>query len=808
MTVNADMVQPWAAGINQATPIGKPFRVAETARAFIENRDAWGPEATGRVKSIAGIAPNSQAELFDPGLVSALEKCFQSRLTQLLEQSFKEIAAVYMEVHGRAPKVAPLFAFLFRFVTAKIFMDRADANGWDKLQDPLEILKAAERQTGLLDRPESDFRRKRILDAAWASVSRSLHFQNLSVPDLAFVAETTFLTDQTRDELGVHSTPAGLAEYIVNQLPWELIPLAERTVLEPFCGHGIFLAKTIERLGQDLDPALGPKKRHDYFRQRLVGVEMDPLSLEICRLVLTLTDYPNNNSWQLHQNDVFRWPEWELRLQASTALLANPPYEAFTKAYRKSVGAAKTKPPAELLHRLLRSPPQLLGLVLPQSFLSDPIYREANRQIAERYESVSLVELPRIFQYANNETIALIASGLRTTGKSIHINYAEVRRDKVQQFFGDWHVSEPRSAEVGVPPAQSGPGFSLRLPPKRSVFFDLRTDLVLGDLAEVRQGVHWVGRSDGKQMSAPRTDVAFDKERKGFHLGAEKMSGNLYQFQLSNFRYLSLRDEDQDPATRANRRPWGKRKAVCNAARLQPLSPWRLVAWADAEGLAFTKQFFAIWPTDGVSEFALAALLASPLANAFSFEHDLDRHNHIETLRALPVPASEHLKPGGEIHILALELQTLIRAKDFTSPPAELEVMEKVLRLDAAVLSAYKLSDALQHSLLKVFTGWRRPLPPPYDRSFTQYFPKHFEEAITLSELIAITIDWERTSSHKTSIIERKIAGKASRHELEQLERLKFLTEARGEYFAPLPLKQLEKVQHELERQRKLEAHH
>ena len=150
-------------------------------------------------------------------------------------------------------------------------MDRADAKGWGGLSEPLDILKAAEKHTGLLDRPESDFRRKAILDAAWSSVSRNLHFQNLSVPDLAFVAESAFITDRTRDELGVHSTPDGLADYVVNQLPWEQVQPDERVVWEPFCGHGIFLAKALERLAQDLDPALTPKQRHEYFRQRLIG---------------------------------------------------------------------------------------------------------------------------------------------------------------------------------------------------------------------------------------------------------------------------------------------------------------------------------------------------------------------------------------------------------------------------------------------------------------------------------------------------------------------------------------------------------
>src|ERR1019366_3203232 len=400
MTVQNDTVQPWAVGMDGAKPAGKPFRLQDTERVFRENRTSWGPDALGRVKAIADVSARSQPDIFDTGLAPALARQFQTRLKELLEHSFQEIAAAYKEVHGRSPKVAPLFAFLFRFVTAKIFMDRADAKGWAGLNDPLDILKAAEKQTGLLDKPESDFRRKRILETAWASVKSTLHFQNLSVPDLAFVAESAFITDSTRDEFGVHSTPAGLADYIVNHLPWEQVPVDERIVLEVFSGHGIFLAKAMERLRQDLAPNLGPKARHEYFRQRLIGVETDPLALEICRIMLTNTDYPNSNSWDgLHLDDVFRWPEWQSTLQSAAVVMANPPYEAFSASYRRSIGATKTKPPAEFLHRLLQHPPRLLGLVLPQSFLSDPVYQDANRQMARRYDSIKIVELPRIFRY-------------------------------------------------------------------------------------------------------------------------------------------------------------------------------------------------------------------------------------------------------------------------------------------------------------------------------------------------------------------------------------------------------------------------
>jgi hypothetical protein len=803
MTVQNGTVQPWAAGLESVKPAGKLFRLQDTEGAFDANRNSWGPDALGRVKNPGDVSARSQPDLFDTNLGSALQRRFQIRLKDLLERSFKEIEAAYKAEHGRDPKVSALFAFMFRFVTAKIFMDRADAEGWAGLSEPLEILKAAEKQTGLLERQESDFLRKSILDAAWASVSRNLHFQNLSVPDLAFVAESAFITNRTRAELGVHSTPEGLAGYIVDHLPWEQVPVDERVIWEPFCGHGVFLAKAMERMRLDIHPSVNPSGRHEYFRERLIGVEKDPLALEICRVMLTNTDYPNHNNWErLHLADVFHWPEWKSTSQSAAVVLANPPYEAFTKTYRREIGATKTKPPAEFLYRLLQQAPRLIGLVLPQSFLSDPIYQDANRLLARLYDSIQIVELPRIFRYANNETIALMASGLRKEGRSVLIHYAEVRKDGVERFLEDWNVSHPRSEDVPVPPATGGSRFTLRLLPAGSVFPNIKTQLKLGDVVtDIHKGVNWIARTDGKSQAEPRTDVAADKQKKGFCLGAEKMNGNLTQFQLRSLRYLSLLDKDQDPSTRANKRPWEKRKSVCNAARFQPLSPWRLAAFADAKGLGFTKQYFAIWPKEGVSEFAITAILASPVANAFSFEHDLDRDNHIETLRRLPLPDLKHLQPEGELHRRAAELQRLLTVPEILAqPPAPEAVIEAVLRLDAAVLAAYGFSSAIQRQLLKMFDGWPRPLPVPYDRVFMRYFPDHFDEEITLADFLAITADWDATNNRRLNLIEKKTDKTITSEEAEKLQELKRLAGLKRELLSSPSLKELAQVEADLRR--------
>jgi hypothetical protein len=210
----------------------------------------------GRLKTAADARPNRQRDFYDAGLLPVLAQFFQSKLKDLLEHAFTETAECYRSAHGKEPAVAFLFPYLFRFVTAKIFMDRADAQGWNNLNTPRQILDKAETHSGsgLLKRLPAEFLDRRVLAKAWESISGTLHFQNLSVPDLVGIYEDLFVDDATRRKEGIHSTPFGLASYIVNHLPWQKIPVDQRVVLEGFNGHGIFLAQAMERMRADLDP--------------------------------------------------------------------------------------------------------------------------------------------------------------------------------------------------------------------------------------------------------------------------------------------------------------------------------------------------------------------------------------------------------------------------------------------------------------------------------------------------------------------------------------------------------------------------
>jgi hypothetical protein len=428
----------------------------------------------------------------------------------------------------------------------------------------------------------------------------------------------------------------------------------------------------------------------------------------------------------------------------------------------------------------------MLGLVLPQSFLSSPFYQDANRQIAQRYAEVSIVELPKLFKYADNETVAVLASERRDAGKHVSVRYAEVPPGKVDVFLGDFDISTQRAARLVVPTAAQD--FTLWIPPKGSIFERLDGLSKLSSLAVIHQGIHWKAPTDVKPRTAQRHDVVSDSERDGFKKGVDKMAGNLSQFQIRYFRYLSLLEKHQWPRDKAWRLPWKSKKVVCNASRFERKSPWRLGAWADAEGLAFSKSFFAIWPQAGLSEFALAAVLSSPLASAFSFERDLDRSNHITTLQQLPIPEIGHLQPDGPLHSQAERLQRILLPQLLASEPDVGKITETLIRLDAAVLEAYDLPSRVQRQLLNQFQGWQRPVAVP----FKGYFPDCFKDALTLKDFVAIQYDWDTTNERRCDLIEKELTrGGLIAEELEELDHLQHLADLLVRLKEPYPLEEL-----------------
>src|SRR5205085_1453118 len=165
---------------------------------------------------------------------------------------------------------------------------------------------------------------------------------------LAYVYENTLISRETRSELSTHSTPPFLVDYVVGNLAdWvKEIPVNERSVYEPACGHAAFLVSAM-RLLTELLPVEKtiPSRRGPYLRSRLHGTDIDQFALELARLSLTLTDIPNPDGWDLKVQDMFLAERIADQAKRNTIVLANPPFDNFTskeqQSYRENKSAIR-----------------------------------------------------------------------------------------------------------------------------------------------------------------------------------------------------------------------------------------------------------------------------------------------------------------------------------------------------------------------------------------------------------------------------------------------------------------------------------
>ena len=782
---DAKSVRAWSIHSDGPKELQAAFPINRVAEVFARREHSWGLDAMRALKRSGANA--LQADFFDALRLPRLDEEFQKSLRHLLEGVVDKIQKTYLLRFNSAPPINFLFPYLFRFMTAKVFLDRQDVEGWSTNFSPLELYKkadihlAAKRAAPIPD----EFFDSELLDAVWRAFGSGLCFQNISAAALAYIYESCFIDKATRVQLSIHSTPPQLVDFIINQLPIDKLADSGRKVMEPFCGSGVFLAAAMRRLGElNEHNLLGPKARHDYFKKRLVGIESEPLAMEVCQLRLTLSDYPMGNGWNLFPQDVFMWPEWDQELKSTDILLANPPFHSIPRDKRDTYQATKAVMPAEMLYRVMKRPPALMGLVLPPSFLTGPDYREANRALANAYRRVDYVELPEnVFTYATRETVVVLCSDRRNqsneppANRQVTVTAKQVSKHTLGSFYQSGHALWTRTQVKTFNPEQQA--LPLRVDPPADIWELLNDAPKLNEIADIHMGIHWKPRSDGLKKTAPRTDVVSNIVREGFHRGCENMRGCLFPFSLCSPKYLSRREEDQDPANKAWRLPWEQPKVVCNRHRFQPGSPWRLVACADTEGLAFSQAYVAVWPTvSNISLFALTAVLCSPLANAYLFDCTPGPDNHVSKIRTVPLPPIAALASGGEIDRMAGALHAFRKENmEHELLQERLAVFDEMLiRMDATVLEAYGLPAEHERKLLDRFNAKKQQVARGV-QARGGYIKSTFKEAVSLRDYLAITLDWEATNKRRGELIDKEYTAELNDAETAELDHLQILAD-------------------------------
>jgi len=797
-----DRYQVWKQGAERPRFLC-PLTPSEVPGFFQKHAAELAPDAIYRAKTWARLESTYQLDFVDTGLLPVVEEAAGEKLRNVIERvvSSARERLGWTEVSDNDGRW--LLQATFWLLAAKILQDK-EVPGFVRLaltdlDSVYERLSRHYNSGNPKPVPVGGRDRREALEAAAADIQNLGHCGLVSTEALAHLYESALIDRATRQRLGTHSTPPWLVDYIVGRLrPWiKEMPPRGRQVFEPACGHAAFLISAMRLLGELL-PSDWREPRQSYLRRRLHGMERDPFALEIARLSLTLADVPNPNGWALTEANMFPGDRLERSVREASIVLGNPPFEPFEAGTRKQ-GWLPNKA-AETFRRVVENlqPGNVFGFVLPQTLLHSQQAR-ALRQVLLRDYEISEISLfaDKVFRYGQPESTVIIGRRFaQNAPRHFAARYQRIREGQVAEFSRTYAASSEMT--VKRERLLAAEDASLVVPELDDLWQALAGMRRLEDFVKLGKGFEHKSADD--PTFPPGTLKESPTEQQGLELGFANWSGHELTHFLPRLTWLNL-----DPAT--IRRPGiglerDKPQVLLNHA---PTSreAWRLKALIDKTGRSAKGRFTVIRPlTSGVSLLTLWGLLNGPLANAFAYCRSGKRDVLSRDIRMLPVPnlTACDLAP---LEKAVSEYLAIARAVSSPPPPknrsgrkdkstaqmeffggepgaavsaAESERLKFLhWRVDAEVLRLYDLPAKLERRLLDLFGRVRRRGVPFLQ---TGYFPNGYTDLDRLSDLLAITVDWEKTNRRRGKLMDLEDEGRLTPAQVEELANLQRLADA------------------------------
>ncbi len=773
------------------------------ASFFQKHREELAPGALFRAKVWGRVDSDFRSEFVDAGLLPLLEEESGKELTSLLERAVtKTKKALGWGNAMTAADGAWLLRAVFWLLAAKILKDK-EVPGFirGRLTDLEDVyLKLAKHYHHDDPRPvqiDGSERRDALLEAAELIQSFG-HCGAVTTESLAWVYESALIDEATRQKMGTHSTPTWLVDEVVAKLrPWIAeMPVDERRVCEPACGHAGFLISAM-RLLSELLPADRAGERKGYLRKRLHGIELDPFAYEVARLSLTLADVPNDNGWMLDNGDMFAGDTLRSAVGKATIVLANPPFEPFKKGGGVRPEDAMFSRADETFRRIVDALPVggVFGVVLPQTILHSTQGKELRRKLLDEYE-ISEITLfaDKVFNFGEPETAVILGRRVGDAKKSGIVRYRRVREEQVEIYKKTLEATSADTMKTSVFEAMGG---ILRVPELPDVWHVMRDNPRLGDLVSGGKGFEHKGADD---PTLPANAILESETPfRGGVLGYAGWDYRQLTHQLPTQVWLNLSESVVRRSLHGT--VCGLPQVILNHARVSR-GVWRLNALLDIQGHPLKGRFLVWRPScEGVTPMVLWAMLNSPISNAYAYSYSTKRDILGKDILAMPVfPLSAgpfdaleaavdayfHAAAGSRPIARNAEAQprgqsTQLGFKETgdeqnEDAPAEEELKHLHWRIDAEVLRLYNLPAQTERRILDLFTGVRRRGVP-----FVQdtYFPKGFTALERLSDLLAITADWGKTNRRRGHLIRKDIKKTITPAEKEELARLESLSDAR-----------------------------
>ena len=638
LEIEDDQVREWAVSQQENRhDLLETYPANRIRQMFVRRAPVWKPQPLLRAKNIGSFHWTPQLSLF-AGLLPELEEHIQETLAPLLRDALSAIKKAYHESSGSDPDPAQLFKLVFWILAAKVFHDRGVTRFASLGADPDQILDAVakhykEDTPPLLNKTAREIAASRI----WSN----LDFRNLSVEVLAQMWSRMLLDKVLKKRLSIHRTSRTIVRNMIERLPFEQTGDDKRIILEPCAGSAVFLIGAMNKLRHNLF-GMNPSERHHYFINHLAGIEKDPFGVEISKLALTISDFPNPGGWKVEPGDVFEVGALTSHLQRAGIVLCNPPFSPFSTEERRRYKPEYLERPAELLHRVLNDlhPSGVIGFVLPRNIIDGRGYAGIRRQLAERFAKVEITVLPdKAFEEADTEVGLLIAT------EPIPHDVCRVINRKVNDSAAAWklfqhkhEVSTDHTADLSIDEATR----AFAVPALPDIWDHLIGYPTLGEFANLHRGIEWnmpLTKKDAKTgrtiESGNRHYLVRGEKIDGYTLGVPNKA-KFRVFEKPAMSYLNMRPEYQRGY--AYQHEWDKPKAILGKFARER-GHWRLAAFPDSEGVVCYQTYIGVWPKpDKYDEWILSAILNSPVANAFVATREGKTDVTLETLRLIPLP--------------------------------------------------------------------------------------------------------------------------------------------------------------------------
>ena len=358
----------------------------------------------------------------------------------------------------------------------------------------------------------------------------------------------------------------------------------------------------------------------------------------------------------------------------------------------------------------------LIGLVLPRSFVDGTDYKKEREMILNNFELISLTGLPdRIFLHSDMETAIIVARKHQPRRKG-SVVYMEVKDHERETFRSRHQVTwEDKVPQSYFEDKTQG---KLIVPLLREVWERLEGCIPLGKIADISIGVQYKPNLEDEELR----EIVRLKPFSGSKPGIYNVTEGFKQFKADNTVYMSTEKKYRRfESSKAWDLPWDKSKIIVPASRMSR-GAWRFSAAMDKDGLIASRRFYCIWPkSEDFTVEILAALLNSPLAEAFVYSHSFQRDITKHVYSSIPVP-NISFDAWHIIHSLVSHYLESIKVNDKD------KAKKTLLQIDAEVLKLYNLPPRLERKLLDIFWGKQRPVP----FEFTGYIPLEIDSWIPL----------------------------------------------------------------------------